>query len=52
MNGRRNCGSLVKRYYKINQVLFAEETKIEGDVLYLASDLREKYFASVDQDIV
>jgi D-proline reductase (dithiol) PrdA len=49
---KKYLGSLVKRNYKINQVLFAEQTKIEGDILYIASDLCRESFIHADQNIV
>ena len=44
--------SLIKKHYKINQVLFGEQTKIEGDVLHIASNLCKKSFAQSDQSII
>ena len=44
--------SLVKRYYRINHVSFADETRIEGNTLYLASNLRTEALDCSDQRIV
>jgi D-proline reductase (dithiol) PrdA len=44
--------TLVKRHYRINHVSFAEETRIEGDTLYLASNLRTEALACSDPRIV
>lgn len=52
MNDERRLGSLVKRNYSINKVLFAEQTKIEGDVLYIASGICKEAFMRADQSIV
>lgn len=52
MDDKKHLGSLIKRNYKINQVLFAEQTKIEGDILYIASDLCRESFIHADQNIV
>ncbi|MBU5440100.1 hypothetical protein KQI42_19075 [Tissierella sp. MSJ-40] len=52
MDDKKHLGSLIKRNYRINQVLFAEQTKIEGDILYIASDLCKESFIRADQSIV
>lgn len=52
MDDKKYLGSLIKRNYRINQVLFAEQTKIEGDILYIASDLCRESFIRADQNIV
>lgn len=52
MNNKKYIGSLIKRNYRINQVLYAEQTKIEGDILYIASDLCRESFIHADQNIV
>jgi D-proline reductase (dithiol) PrdA len=44
--------SLIKRHYRINHVFFAEETRIEGDTLYLASDVGSEAFACCDSQIL
>ena len=52
MDKKIPIGSLTKKYYRINQVLFSEETKIEGDTLYIASDLCSKSLKHSDRDIL
>ncbi len=52
MDDKKYLGSLIKRNYRINQVLFTGQTKIEGDILYIASDLCRESFIRADQSIV
>lgn len=52
MSDQEYLRSLVKQHYKINQVLFAEQTKIEGDTLYIAAGLCAEALACADHDIV
>lgn len=49
---REELRSLVRRHYRINRVLLSEETRIEGDVLYLASGLCEEASKQGDPRIV
>lgn len=52
MDDKKHLASLIKRNYRINQILFAEETKIEGDTLYISSKLCEESLTNADQSIV
>ncbi len=52
MPGKECLRSLVKRHYRINRVSFAEETKIEGESLALASGLGSEARACSDPRVV
>lgn len=52
MSHRECLHSLVKQHYRINRVLFSEETRIEGDTLYLDSGLRLEALACSDPHIL
>jgi D-proline reductase (dithiol) PrdA len=52
MKNNKHQGSLLKRSYKINQVLLGEQTKIEGDTLYIDENLCKKSFDLADQNII
>lgn len=52
MSSNRKLDTLIKKNYKINQALFAKETKIEGDILYIRSNLCEEAFKHANQNIV
>lgn len=45
-------GSLTKRNYLINQVVFDEQTKIEEDILYINRNLYKEAFIRSDKKIV
>ena len=44
--------SLTRRYYRIGRVSFAEETRIDGDTLYLGSGLRAEALAGSDPQVL
>lgn len=52
MDNKKHLGSLIKKSYRINQVEFADETKIEGNILYIASDLGKEAFRQADHAIL
>ena len=52
MDNKKHMGYLIRRNYRINQVLFANQTKIEGDILYIDSNLCRESFKSADQNII
>lgn len=48
----KDLPAVVKRNYKINKVTFAEQTRIEGDILHLAQGLCAEALALANQEIV
>lgn len=52
MAEQKHSHSLVRRNYKINKVAFAEQTRIEGDTLYIAQGLCAQALANANKDIV
>lgn len=52
MSNDKQQGTLIKKNYKINQVLFADKTRIEGDILYINSNLCKEAFMHANQKIV
>lgn len=52
MSENKYLGQLIKRYYRINQVIVGEKTKIENDILYIGSELSRQAFEQANQSIV
>lgn len=52
MSENKYLGQLIKRHYRINQVIIGERTKIERDILYIDSKISREAFEQANQDIV